>query len=624
MVIKFMNTVTLQKLCLSGMQKLLFLSIILSMAALGSRSAFAQDRVHVEPDDHPNSIGALNRAIDENGGDVIYVLQNGATYFLDSAMEYEHFLHIEAEEYPSDNPPIIRPGTDMQGNSQRISTYENDIVMRGIFFYGLDDMGGKPQSQRTSGEGIHLLYQHCYFMGGNNYFWWLGAINTTLRIEDTQLANAGRHTSPVNQRFIDTRGNDTDSIIVINSSIYNLNFHVLRDGGARMNHVIFDHVTVVNNSYAGMNLHLAENVSITNSLFYHTALDGSWESADLVGDAGPEYDGPRYYGQGGLINITPYDQHFEGVEDAPSDEDRSIVIRNNNFGGLPSQEYLDLWAEFSDPQIPVNGRGSEPWGTDPQWLWDNPDITPEHPAWSVRDTIPLVRIRQSPVDSTLKAWEAQEAPWASIGNNIHEELAIVDMPESSAEYVREIWYGLGLSHHYDRWDDISADSDDFFAENARFFHPGPGAPMDTEGPTAAWFRNLAYNTDSESYMLADNNYPVGNLNFFPELRIRWEAGEVITSAEQVTEKSSDYRLVGNYPNPFNPTTNIVFELGAASDVTLEIFNVLGQRVATMDLGTMSAGQHTTNFDATGLISGIYMVRMNAGNQTQTMKMTLMK
>ncbi len=601
-------------------------ALIVAITFFGAINLSAQDRVHVDPDNHPLEIGALNRAIEQNGGDVIYVLQNGATYFLESGLEFEHKLHVEAEEYPTDNPPIIRPGTDELGNSSEMTRYGGDVIMRGVFFYGMDDMGSVKMSQRTAAEGIHLLYQHCYFMGGENYFWWLGAMDNTVRIEDSQLANAGRHTSAVNQRFLDTRGNDTDSLIVINSSIYNINFHILRDGGARVNHVIFDHFTVVNHAEAGLNLHLAENVSITNSLFYNYGLDGDWEAADVVGDDGPHYKGERYYGQGGFINITPYDQHFEGVEDAPSDEDRSIVIKNNNFGALPPQGYLDNWEEFNDPDIDVNGRGSEPWGTDPQWEWDNPNITPEHPAWAVRDTIRLVRIKQSPMDSTLKAWAVQGESWVTIENNIEEELTITDMPDDMVDFTRAVWFGLELPHHYDRWDEISEDSDDFFSPDARFYHPGPGTPTDTEGPTSAWFRNLAYNTDSESYRLADNNYPVGNLNFFPELREMWEQGEVIepTSAEDYNQKSDHFRLVGNYPNPFNPTTNIVFELGSSVNVKMEIFNVIGQRVETMDLGLMSTGQHNVTFDGSSLTSGVYIVRMMMGTHVETHQMSLIK
>ena len=582
-----------------------------------------KQRVIVEPDDFPSKVDALNIAIEQNGGDVIYVLRNGATYFLEASMEYDHFLHIEAEEYPSDNPPIIRPATDLQGSSNRISTYRNDIVMRGIFFFGLDDMGGKPQSQRTSGEGIHMLYQHCYLMGGNNYFWWLGATGTTVRIEDTQLANAGRHTSEQNQRFIDTRGNDTDSIIVINSSIYNINFHLIRSGGALIDYVYFDHVTVVNHTWNAFDLNLVRELTIKNSLFHTAQLTGTWESADLVGDSWPDYQGERYYGSGGLIGLNYYDEVFAEVEDGPRDSDRTIVIKNNNFGGLPPQEYIDLWEKFSDLDIYNErfngGRGARPIGTDPQWRWDNPDITPEDPVWAVRDTIALVRIKESPLDSTLRAWAADEVPWATIENNIEESVVIADMPALMADFLESIWYkDVDNTRHYDRWDDIAAD------DLTRFYHPGPGTPVATTGNTAAWFRNLAYNEDSQSFTHAENGYPVGNLNFYPELRERWGLGEVITSAEEPVERAGTFRLIGNYPNPFNPTTNIVFELGTASEVTLGIYNILGQQVQSMELGMRNAGEHRVNFDATNLTSGVYFVRMQVGYDVQTHSMTLIK
>jgi len=578
-------------------------------------------RVVVEPDNFPLEVDELNKAIEANGGDVIYVLRNGGTYFVEATMSHEHFLHIEAEEYPSDNPPIIRPATDLDGAGRTLAIYRDDILMRGIFFYGLNDLGGKQMNQRTSSEGIHLHYQYCYFMGGTNYFWWLGAEANTVRIEDSQLANSGRHTSVANQRFLDTRGNDTDSLIVINTSLYNNNFHFIRAGAAVINYVYLDHVTMVNHSLSAFQLHLVRELTIKNSLFHYTNLDGQWESAKLVGDAGPGYDGERYFATGGMIGITSYDLHFAEVEDGLRDSDRTIVIKNNNFGGLPSQAYLDLWEEFSiydRENRPVNGRGSYSWGTDPQWRWDNPDITPEDPVWAVRDTIPLVRIQAMPMDSTLRSWASDDAPWATIENNIRESVDIADMPGDMVDFIRAVWYGTEVMPHYDRWDDIVAD------DNTRYYHPGPGTPVATTGATASWFRNLAFNDDSQSYMHAENNYPVGNLNFYPELRERWGLGEVITRAEEPVEHAGSFRLVGNYPNPFNPTTNIVFELASASEVTMEIYNILGQQVQSMQLGLRNAGEHRVNFDATNLTSGVYFVRMQVGYDVQTHSMTLIK
>jgi hypothetical protein len=83
-------------------------------------------------------------------------------------------------------------------------------------------------------------------------------------------------------------------------------------------------------------------------------------------------------------------------------------------------------------------------------------------------------------------------------------------------------------------------------------------------------------------------------------------------------------LHANFPNPFNPTTNIRYELPVNSRVLLEVYNVMGQRVATLVDREMSAGTHTISFDASTLSSGTYLVRMQSGSFTRVQKMTLLK
>jgi hypothetical protein len=88
----------------------------------------------------------------------------------------------------------------------------------------------------------------------------------------------------------------------------------------------------------------------------------------------------------------------------------------------------------------------------------------------------------------------------------------------------------------------------------------------------------------------------------------------------------EFALDQNYPNPFNPSTNIEFSLRSASNVRLEVFNVLGQRVATLVNGsTLPAGAHSVTFDASELTSGMYIYRLQAGsNFSQTRTMMLLK
>jgi subtilisin family serine protease len=90
-----------------------------------------------------------------------------------------------------------------------------------------------------------------------------------------------------------------------------------------------------------------------------------------------------------------------------------------------------------------------------------------------------------------------------------------------------------------------------------------------------------------------------------------------------------YVLKQNYPNPFNPTTSIAFELPAAADVSLQVFNLLGQTVRTLHSGRLPAGQHRVEWDARddageSVASGVYFYRLTAGSQSQSRKMVLLR
>lgn len=85
-----------------------------------------------------------------------------------------------------------------------------------------------------------------------------------------------------------------------------------------------------------------------------------------------------------------------------------------------------------------------------------------------------------------------------------------------------------------------------------------------------------------------------------------------------------FELSQNYPNPFNPSTTIQYAVGTPGLVTLSIYNVLGQEVATLVNEVQSAGSHVANFDASKLASGMYLYKIQAGNFTSSKKMMLMK
>ena len=97
-----------------------------------------------------------------------------------------------------------------------------------------------------------------------------------------------------------------------------------------------------------------------------------------------------------------------------------------------------------------------------------------------------------------------------------------------------------------------------------------------------------------------------------------------SNTANLTERPKEFKLEQNYPNPFNPTTTIQFAVPSVSDVKLEVFNILGQKVATLVNRRMEAGVHTVNFNATNLSSGVYFYRLQSGSFVQTKKMMLVK
>ncbi len=92
----------------------------------------------------------------------------------------------------------------------------------------------------------------------------------------------------------------------------------------------------------------------------------------------------------------------------------------------------------------------------------------------------------------------------------------------------------------------------------------------------------------------------------------------------IAEVPKNFMLSQNYPNPFNPSTTIKYALPENEKVAIEIYDILGRKVAELVNGEVAAGYHEVEFNASNLASGIYLYRLSAGSFTQINKMLLMK
>jgi alpha-amylase len=133
--------------------------------------------------------------------------------------------------------------------------------------------------------------------------------------------------------------------------------------------------------------------------------------------------------------------------------------------------------------------------------------------------------------------------------------------------------------------------------------------------------------------------PFGNLGFNPNFAadsmtvdgpyvsptFSLETGQLLSAREtERPQKPTAYQLFQNYPNPFNPTTVISYQVPSVSDVKLEIFDVLGRKVATLVERKQEPGVYSVSFNASSLASGVYFYRLQAAGFVQTRKMMLIK
>jgi hypothetical protein len=97
-----------------------------------------------------------------------------------------------------------------------------------------------------------------------------------------------------------------------------------------------------------------------------------------------------------------------------------------------------------------------------------------------------------------------------------------------------------------------------------------------------------------------------------------------TAAEDETTIPGLFALEQNFPNPFNPSTQIAFSLDRPEQVSIEVFDVVGNRVATLAQGRYPVGRHLISWDADRFPSGVYFSRLSSGSRTISRKMLLIK
>jgi hypothetical protein len=183
---------------------------------------------------------------------------------------------------------------------------------------------------------------------------------------------------------------------------------------------------------------------------------------------------------------------------------------------------------------------------------------------------------------------------------------------SSGNYnAQAVKFVASRDYNYDGYDDMVL----AYGYTSTTLHTflSDGSNFNWSGGSSSWWRDLNYPLDDVVGMVA---------GFFNEAyHPAPKAGYADGNGSPLPER---FILNQNYPNPFNPTTTISYSLPQASDVTLDVFNILGQRVTTLINQKQEAGEHTITWDASQFSSGVYFYRLQTGEATETKKMILLK
>jgi hypothetical protein len=134
--------------------------------------------------------------------------------------------------------------------------------------------------------------------------------------------------------------------------------------------------------------------------------------------------------------------------------------------------------------------------------------------------------------------------------------------------------------------------------------------------------DLSYSTDAASFTAGDDNYPLGNLNYYPALKAKWEAGDVIGVEDR--QMAVGKNSLRNYPNPFNHTTTIAYDLKSSATVSLQLFDATGRMVRGLVNEYQHAGTHEVIVNASDLPTGLYFYKLDTGSSVDVGNMLYVK
>ncbi len=551
--------------------------------------AFGQNVLRLVPYDGTSDTELFTQIIADttaNNGipaDRVYELDGGGLYICQQTF-YVGDIDVLRLRSSNDQKAIIYLyPTGTGSNPQRPPGYftrlrGGDLEMSGIalsgYFEPIDTNFNNVQGGmlRTDNEGSNITLTNCIFSNINGQVIRCEASTGTIRITDCIFTNLGAlSTSNFGAgKGIDLRASSLDSLILVNNTWTNYLDRVVRhynfsnplEGTGNIGYTLIDHNTM----YNGMGFHgllslgnLGSSITITNNLFKDAFAAGE-DSTDATRAAEWANTGEMYPNGNNRIMW---------IFSAPNDTTNWVVSNNYYAISDSGQAFFDQFSGYPIVE-----------GSPLSWHINNRLGADSVTAFTKIDDPMLVNTQM--LMTNVMRWYEDTTHTGEQENG-----------GNRSKNTPNSWW---------QW---------------------PQDDMDRQ-PIDFWINDLdaSYSTSSVAYTGAEDGYPAGDLNWFPDKKAQWNGS---VDVEQTSSLIPDkFNLSQNYPNPFNPSTTIEFAIPKQSSVKLAVYNLLGERVAILLNKDLQAGHYQTVFDATSLPSGVYFYRIDAGSFTQTRKLMLLK
>jgi hypothetical protein len=436
------------------------------------------------------------------------------------------------------------------------------------------------------GTGLKLQVDNCIME--HTWWCWVGGPSAmqTIKFTNDYFVNLSGHSCRRNGGVTDFNSgsaNKQDTLLVENCTHVNIQGIIYKFRvGYTVNRAIFNHNDFINcSSSIIMNNGNSTNLSITNNIYVNCQLQAMCPVL-LTSDVGEvDADGQAM----GFINLR--------VD--------STFTANVGVHGVYVDKNLTYWdPSLSDIVSTLNTKQVDK-RTD--WISNMVTMNPRTTALFANKT-------QYP-KLTNGTWTTKLPAFVNTSNLFTTQLAVL---KAFSLATVDTSYGSPLAS----WRKSTN------PEASNFVYADFPIPID-----------LSY-TDADLMVAGSGGFPLGDLNWFPAKLASWKAqstAEYATIQGRVdgtlgvtttNELPQGFQLQQNYPNPFNPSTEISYTISKAGNVSLNVYNMLGQQVASLVNGFQAANTYKVNFNASGLSSGVYFYKLSSGNNEIMKKMVLMK